>query len=108
MNVRRTPGVVMIQPRVGPGLDGHKTIRAVFVGHRSSGASEVRVERRGMLVFGVNVTAGGVGLPNLNERARDRTAVRVEHAPGHNNSLAQRLAGVLAREVSIGFADALV
>ncbi len=53
-----------------------------------------------MLVDGVEVAAGRVRLPDLDERARQGRAVLVEHASGHDDALAQRGLGVLAREVA--------
>ena len=58
-----------------------------------------------MLVALVDVAAGGVGLPDLDQRVRHRPAVAVEHAAGDDDALAQRLAVVLAGEVGVGRGD---
>ena len=49
-----------------------------------------------MLVDVVDVAAGRVGLPDLDQRVRHRPAVLVEHAAGDDDPLAERLAGVPA------------
>jgi hypothetical protein len=36
---------------------------------------------------------------------RHRTTIVVQHAAGHDNALTQRLAGVLARKVAVGFGN---
>ena len=54
-----------------------------------------------MLIVGMSITARGVGLPDFNERARYGPAIAVEHTPGHNDSLAERFAGVLARQITV-------
>ena len=82
-----------------------KPYRPLVVGQAAAGAGEVRVERRGMLVALVRVPAGGVGLPDLDELAAHRAPVTVEHAPGHPDPLAQRLAGVLPGEVGVDLGD---
>ena len=59
-----------------------------------------------MLVDLVPVAAGGVRLPDLDERAADRPAVLVEHAAGDDDPLAERLAVVLPRQVVVELARA--
>ena len=49
----------------------------------------------------VAVAAGGVGLPDLDQRPRDGAAVAVEEPAGDHDPLAQRLAGVLAGQVVV-------
>jgi hypothetical protein len=53
----------------------------------------------------VCIASRRVRLPDLDERLRDRTPVLVEDATMQDDSLADRLAGVLARQVCVGFAE---
>src|ERR1700687_4712769 len=46
VNVIRPPRIVMIAPRIRTRLDRHEAIRAVLVGHNSSDAREMWIERR--------------------------------------------------------------
>ena len=101
MDVRRPPGVPVVAPRVGAGLDRREAVAAVAVGEAAAHAGEVRVERRRVLVALVDVAAGGVGLPDLDELVAHRPAVAVEHATGHDHPLAHRLAGVLDGQVGL-------
>src|SRR3546814_14823529 len=61
-----------------------------------------------MLVDGVAVTAGRIGLPQFDERARHRPTVFVEHTTAQDHALADRLAGMLLGQVMIGRPDQLV
>ena len=68
MNVRRTPGVRMIAPRIRSGLDRDELITSVGVGQRPPGPGEIRVERRRMIVDRVRVTPRRVALPDFDQR----------------------------------------
>ena len=63
-----------------------------------------------MLIDLVDVTARGVGLPDLDHRVANGTAVLVDHAAGDDDPLAERLAVAppVAGEVSIERPDAFV
>src|SRR5262249_51637330 len=65
-------------------------------------------ERRRVVVVVVAIAPGSVALPELNQGARDRAAVLVQDPPGDDDPLAERLAGVLTRQVVVGFADRAV
>ena len=58
-----------------------------------------------MVVTRVPVSAGRIALPQLDQRVRHGPAVLVEHAARDDDALAQRLAGVLPREVVVDLAD---
>ena len=58
-----------------------------------------------MIVHDVTVASGGVGLPELHQRVADRPAVLVQHAAADDDALAERLAGVLAGQIGVGFTD---
>ena len=91
------PRVRVVAPGIRAGLDRDEAVAAVGVRERPPRAGEVRVERRRVLVALVDVAAGGVRLPDLEQRAADRAAVLVEHAPGDDDPLAERLARRPAR-----------
>ena len=65
----------------------------------SADAGEMRIERRLVLVLGVSVAAGGIRLPNFDHGVGNRAAVFVEHAAGHDDSLAESVAAVEVRQV---------
>ena len=106
--MRRPPRVEVVLPRVGAGLDRGEAVGAVGAGDAAADAGEVRVERRRVLVALVDVAAGGVGLPDLHELAAHRAAVAVEHPPGDDDALAERLAVVLDGEVRFQRVDVQV
>ena len=98
----------MITPGVGAGLDGDEAVIAFRVGLRAAGAGEIRIERRGMLVDGVDVAAAGIGLPQLDQRVRHAAAVFIKHMAVHDDAFAERLALVLDGEVAVVLAHGLV
>ena len=95
----RAPGVQVVLPRVGAGLDGGEAVGAVGAGDAAADAGEVGVQRCRVLVPLVDVAAGGVRLPDLHQLAGDGTAVAVEHPAGDDDAFAQRLAVVLDGQV---------
>src|SRR5262245_15805009 len=105
MDVRRTPGVRTVRPRIGAGLDGDELVMTLRVGHHAAGAREVRIERRGMLVVDMGVAAAGVGLPDFDERIGHTAAILVDHAAVHDDALAERITRMLARQVAVALAD---
>ena len=108
MNVRRPPRVRMIPPRIRSRLDRGEAVVALRVRQRSPRAREIRIERRGMLVGFMPVASRGVALPDLDQRVRHGTPVVVDHAPGHDDALADRLALTLPRQIVVRFLDVAV
>ena len=106
--MRRTPGIVVIEPGIRTGLDRHKTVVAVLVSERASRTAEIWIEWRGVLIALMLVSSRGVCLPYLDQRIRDGPAVVIEHTAGHDDALPQRFRRMLAREIVIGFADWVV
>ena len=51
------------------------------------------------------VAAGGIALPDLDQRVGHRLAVLVEHAAVHDDALAERRAHALARQVVLELAS---
>src|SRR5579883_1565567 len=96
MDVGRTPSVVMIEPGIRARLDGDEAIGAVLIGQGAAGATEIRVQRRRMLIVDVSVATRRVGLPDLDEGVGNRASVAVEDAPTDDDALAERFSGVLS------------
>ena len=86
------PGVVVVAPGVGAGLDRGEAVDAVFIGHAAAGAEEVRIDRRVVLVGGVDIAAGGVCLPEFQHSVWYRATVIAEHATGDDDAFAEWLA----------------
>jgi hypothetical protein len=97
----------MVLPRIGAGLDGDELIGSLVVGTATATAEEIGIERRVMLVARVVIAAGGVALPDLDQRLRHRLAALVEHAAMHHDALAERLARALPGEIVLQSANAL-
>src|SRR5205085_4612541 len=93
----------VILPGVGAGTDGEEAVDAVLVGQAAANTEKVRVERPRPLVIAVDVAPGRIGLPDLEERVRHGVAMVVEHTPGHDDTLADRLAAGagVARQVGV-------
>ena len=49
----------------------------------------------------MRIATRGVRLPDFDERIRDRPRVGIEHAPGHDDALADRIAIALLREIEV-------
>src|SRR4029077_15734419 len=81
------------------GLDRQEAVAALGVGNDLAGAGEIGVERRVVLVDWMVISPGRVALPQLDQRARPRAAVLVEHAPRQDHPLAQWRALVLRRQI---------
>src|ERR1700727_1306299 len=108
MNMRRAPGVVMVAPWIGAGLDRDEPVIAIGIGSRAASTSEIRIERRRVLVNDVDVTAAGIGLPDFQQRIGHRAAVFVPYMAVDDDAFAQWLAGMLDGEVVIVLAHRLV
>ena len=107
--MRRPPGIVVVAPGIGAGLDRDEAVAALGVGD-ARGPAPVKFGSSGAGCWSrdVDVAAGGVGLPDLDQRVRHRPAVLVEHAAGDDDALAERLAGMLAGQVGVARPHALV
>src|SRR6266704_571735 len=108
MDVRRAPGIVVVAPGILARPNADEAVAAFGVGHGAPGAGEVRIERCIVLIGAVRVAPGRVRLPDFDQGVRHRLAVLVEHAPAHDNALADRLAPVLAGEIVVGRLDVAV
>ena len=108
MNVRRTPGVGVVAPRIRARLDGDEAVIALAVGEDAARAQEIRIERRRMIVARVAIAARRIGLPDLHQRVRHAAAVFIQHPAGHDDALALRRLGKMQRQVVIGLADRVV
>ena len=108
VDMGRPPGVVVIAPGIGAGLDGDEAVIALRVRLGAAGAGKIRIERRGMLIDDMHVTAAGIGLPQFDQRVRHAAAVFIEHMAVHDDAFADRLALALNGEVVIVLAHRLV
>ena len=93
---------------IGAGQHRDEAVRAVVIGQATSAAGEVGVERGVVCVDRVVIAPGGIRLPDLDQLTAKRFAIRPEHAPGHDDPLALRLAGVLSREICVGISQRAV
>src|SRR2546421_12872208 len=92
MDVRWTPGVRVVLPGICARANRQEPVDTVSICQTAAHAQKVRIERSRPLITFVEVAAGGIGLPDLQEGVRQRFATVVEHAAGHNDALADRLA----------------
>src|ERR1700687_4868035 len=99
MDVLRPPRVVMISPRIGARPYGNEAVVALSICKRLSHAREVWIQWRIVLIVLVEIASRGIGLPNLNQRIANRPAILIEYPPADYNSLAERLASTLSRQV---------
>src|SRR6202043_3980486 len=94
MDVVRPPGIVMVAPGIGAGLDRLEAIVPLGIAEHPADAAEMRVERRVVLVALVVIAPGRVGLPDLDHRVGDALSVLVEDRAGDDDALAHRLVPV--------------
>src|SRR5262245_28377586 len=99
MDVRRAPGVVVVTPGIFARTDRGEAVAALAIGQSAPAAGEIRVERSVVLVGRMGIAAGGVGLPDLDQRVRHRLAVLVQYSAAYDDPLADRLPFVLSREI---------
>src|SRR5581483_8659457 len=102
------PGIVVIAPGIGAGLDADETIIAGCIAHCAARACEVGIERRRMLVADMDVAAAGIGLPDLDQRIGHAAAILVTDMAVHEDALPERLALVLGGESVVALAHGLV
>src|SRR6185437_8251915 len=95
MNMRRTPGVMVISPRIRTGLDGDESVVAGSVRLRAARSGKIRIQRRRMLVAHMDVAAAGIGLPKLDQRIRNAPAILIQDMTMDDDAFAERLALVL-------------
>src|SRR5690606_24157054 len=111
VDVGGTPVVDAVRPRIGAGLDGAEGIGAVLVGDDTAAAAEIRIERCQIAFLPVPVAAAGIGLPYLDQRARNAPAALVEHAAIDDDALADGAfarPGEIVDEVVVEFAQHVV
>src|SRR6516164_3421286 len=99
MNVVRPPGVVMIAPGIGAWLDRGEPIPALVIGVDPAFAAKIRIDGRVVLISRVLVTAGGVSLPDFDNRIRYRPAALIGDAAVHDDALAKRRLAVDDRQI---------
>ena len=82
----------MIAPGIRTRPDGREAVLSIFIGEAASRTGKVRVERGCVLFDLVQIAAGRIGLPDFDERIANWTTAIVEHAPGNDDALTNRLA----------------
>ena len=100
MNVRRSPGVVVIGPGICSRTNGDEAVAAFGVGDGLSASGEIWIEWGVMLIDCVQVAAGRIRLPDFEQRVRQGAIVFVEHTAAHDDSFAERFRGVLVRQIA--------
>ena len=101
MNVRRTPRVGVIDPRIRARLDGLDEIAPLIVGEQAACAGEVGIQRRIVTIGFMAIAATGVRLPNFNQCAAKRTPIFIEHAPVDEDAFADGLAVMVRSEIVV-------
>jgi hypothetical protein len=101
VDVRRAPGVVMIAPWIGAGLDAGEAICAGVIGEEAATTGEIGIDWSVVLIDFVAISAGGVCLPYFDESAADGQAALVEDAAAYDDPFAEWLAGVLFGQVVV-------
>src|SRR5208283_1954687 len=99
MDVLGPPSVVVIAPGIRAGPDGDETVAAFVIREGLTHSREIGIERSVMLVRFVQITPGGVGLPNFHQRIRHGPAISIQQPAADNDALAQRLTFVLPRQI---------
>src|SRR6266699_3447254 len=92
MDMGWSPGIRVIEPGIGSRANGQKAIHPLVIGHTTTHAQEVWIDRPRPLIAFVQVAASSVGLPYLEQRMRHRSSTLVEHTARHNDALPDRLA----------------
>jgi len=100
VDVRRPPPAAGIGYRISARLDRAHLDKAAVAGDEARRAIEVRVRRRIIGVVRMNVLAGGVAVPDLDQGARDGYAVLVDDARAQVDQLASRALCAVAGEVA--------
>jgi hypothetical protein len=93
----------MIAPGIFPGPYGRDGVASFRIGEHLPKACEIGIERRIVLVAFVKIAARRIRLPDFDECMRNWAFVFVHHPARHDDSLANRLARVLAREIKTDF-----
>src|SRR5687767_7173632 len=105
MDMRRPPGIRMIEPGIRARLDRHEAVFAFFIRHAAPGAGKVRVQRRVVLIDRMPITTRSVGLPDLDYTIGHRALVFIDHLADDDNTLAHRLPAAVhaAREIVLAW-----
>ena len=102
MNVRRSPGVVMISPWIRPRPDRGEAVPTVRICHDAACTSEIGIDRRIPSVAGVDVATRCIGLPDFHDGIGNGSPALIQNPTRHHDALTDRRALVLRCEVRKG------
>ena len=105
VQVGRAPGVGVVAPWVGTGADRREAIAPSASVRQRPSPVKLGSSVPGQLSLDVAVAARGVGLPQLDERAGDRSAAGVEQPSGDDDPLADGFAVGTDGQVGVGVDD---
>src|ERR1700733_4915233 len=107
MDMRGTPGIVMIGPRVSARSDRNEPVAPFSIGQRKATTREIRVQRSIVPVDLVQVSPGSIALPDFDERMAHRLSIFIDDSAAYDDALSQWLPGVLLRQIERFHIDAL-
>lgn len=93
--MRGAPSVVVIFPGVFAGADGEEPVAALRVGEEAAFAGEIGIERRAALIESVEISAGGVGLPDFDEGVWNWASIFVQDLSANDDAWADGSAAML-------------
>src|SRR5690349_8338648 len=94
MDMRWTPVVDAVAPRIGTGLYRPVDVMAVAIGQRASAAAEVGVDWCDVVIVAMPIAATRVRLPHFDERIGNAAAKFVEHVAVDDDALTYRQAAL--------------
>src|ERR1700730_8944001 len=92
MDMGRSPCIGVVLPRIRARSNGQEPVTPVFIRQTAAHTEEVGIERPRPLISLMQVAAGGVGLPDLQQGVRNRLSTFVEYAASHDDTLTNGLA----------------
>jgi hypothetical protein len=75
---------------VGAGFYRFNPIDAIVIRSNFDATDEIWIQRRGVGVVGMRVSAVGIGLPDCERHSANRLAIEIEHSPSDLDDLTLR------------------
>src|SRR5262249_42078384 len=101
MNVGRTPGIVVITPRICSRFHRSEFVAAILVGKHSPCACEVGIKRGMVIIFFMEIAACRIGLPDFHKSMWNRSPAIIHYASCHDDSFAEWLSRMLSGQVTV-------